>query len=491
VESVHNYITTPQRVCTTSKEKLSPLQDYERLQTGTTVGEDVSLDKNGSGADVRRADARMTYARVTKPVTGSSKPVTGVTYAEVAKKVCLGDWSSKIEQMRIWRRVLQKLISAIKNNKVDALRPSMQTTLDEANVTTPLATDLATAKTLLMQARVDIRKHLQNYQQTRLEELAECLAQERAADNTTKAKIIERILRDETRDSTFAMFRAIRNLNSKTGITRIQIPSPWPTQQDPTTGDWKDAKAWDKAKQPFREINLPSELEYFLIQRNHRHFGQAEGTTFTKTPFSTSLNWQADTNAADLILEGVYDTTDLEDVTALLLRHCERVTELDSIPTQLSLDDFVSKLKIWSESTSTSPSGRHLGHYKTLPKPLTTEDLEYDDKQLNEDRIALLNAHLNIINYCLKHGYSLDRWKNILNIMILKEPGNTKIHWLRVIHLFEADYNLILSVKWRQQIKHAEDRELLNEGQYGSRSGNEAPTLPFLEELKNDISYCS
>jgi hypothetical protein len=85
----------------------------------------------------------------------------------------------------------------------------------------------------------------------------------------------------------------------------------------------------------------------------------------------------------------------------------------------------------------------------------------------------------------------MERWKDILNIMILKEPGNTKIHRLRVIHLFEADYNLILSVKWRQQIKHAEERELLNEGQHGSRSGREAPTLPFLEELKNEISYCS
>jgi hypothetical protein len=55
----------------------------------------------------------------------------------------------------------------------------------------------------------------------------------------------------------------------------------------------------------------------------------------------------------------------------------------------------------------------------------------------------------------------------------------------------KRDYNLILSVKWRQQIKHAEERELLHEGQYGSRSGREAPTLPFLDELKNEISYCS
>jgi hypothetical protein len=188
------------------------------------------------------------------------------------KKVRLGDWSSKIEKLRIWRRALQKCISATTNNKVDALLPSIQNSLDEANITTPLAPSLTTAKTLLTQARADIRKHVQNHhtnhQQTRLGELADRLAQERAADNTTKAKIIELILQDETRDSTFAMFRAIRNMNSKTSITRLQIPSPWPTQQDPTNGDWTDAKAWDKAKQAFREVNIPSELEYFLIQRN-------------------------------------------------------------------------------------------------------------------------------------------------------------------------------------------------------------------------------
>jgi hypothetical protein len=245
---------------------------------------------------------------------------------------------------------------AIKNNKLDELRPSMQTTLDEANVTTPLATDLSTAKTLLLtQAPVDIRTHLLNHQQTRLEELTDHLAQERAADNTTKAKIIEEILQDETRDSTFAMFRAIQNLNSKTGITRLQIPPPWPTQQDPTMGDWTNAKAWDKAKQPFREVNLPSELEYFLIQRNRRHFGQAEGTTFTQPPFSTSFNWQADTNTADLIQEGEYDTsTELNDVTALLLGHCERVTKLDTILHQLTSKTLSQNSKKMTQNTMTN-----------------------------------------------------------------------------------------------------------------------------------------
>jgi hypothetical protein len=57
--------------------------------------------------------------------------------------------------------------------------------------------------------------------------------------------------------------------------------------------------------------------------------------------------------------------------------------------------------------------------------------------------------------------------------MILKEANKHRIHRLRVLHLFEADYNLILGVKWGQLMRHAENHHTLNEGQYGSRSGRE------------------
>jgi hypothetical protein len=90
-----------------------------------------------------------------------------------------------------------------------------------------------------------------------------------------------------------------------------------------------------------------------------------------------------------------------------------------------------------------------------------------------------------------RHGYSLNHWKDIINVIILKEPGNTKVHRLRVIHIFEADYNLIRSLKWLALSKHAEDRNLLKDGQYGSRAGRETPALPYLEELKTEIAYGS
>ena len=119
---------------------------------------------------------------------------------------------------------------------------------------------------------------------------------------------------------------------------------------------------------------------------------------------------------------------------------------------EITLEQFADRLKAWSERTSTSPSGRHLGHYKALARKLWIKeaDEDWDYKEISSYQSYLLQCHHLVVKLCLKHGYSLKRWQNVVNVMILKEPNNHKIHRLRVIHLFEADYNLILSVKWRQ-----------------------------------------
>ncbi len=76
--------------------------------------------------------------------------------------------------------------------------------------------------------------------------------------------------------------------------------------------------------------------------------------------------------------------------------------------------------------------------------------------------------------------------------MIEKEPGNHKIHHLRVTHLYEADYNLTLGVFWAQKlIKLAEKQRLFNPSCYGSWPGLSSIDPVFLEELQVSISYLS
>lgn len=56
-----------------------------------------------------------------------------------------------------------------------------------------------------------------------------------------------------------------------------------------------------------------------------------------------------------------------------------------------------------------------------------------------------------------------------------------------MIHIYEADYNLLLAVKWRQALHHAEDNKILNDGLYGSRPGRTAHDQVLLEVLQNEI----
>ena len=73
-------------------------------------------------------------------------------------------------------------------------------------------------------------------------------------------------------------------------------------------------------------------------------------------------------------------------------------------------------------------------------------------KALESKRKDLIRAQVSMINYALQHSYSYKRWKQVVNVMIEKEPGNSKVHRLRVIHIYEADYNFLLQAKWRSLI---------------------------------------
>ena len=122
-------------------------------------------------------------------------------------------------------------------------------------------------------------------------------------------------------------------------------------------------------------------------------------------------------------------------------------------------------MNAWRESTTTSPSGLHLGHHKCLTReifvPTDSEGNVTAAGQALQDleniRLKLLKAQVQLINCAIKRQHVFTRWQKVANFMILKEPGNTKIHRLRVIHLYDADLNLILGVKWSNLVHHVID----------------------------------
>lgn len=57
-----------------------------------------------------------------------------------------------------------------------------------------------------------------------------------------------------------------------------------------------------------------------------------------------------------------------------------------------------------------------------------------------------------------------------------------------MIHVYKADYNLCMGLKWRNAVFQAEEVDVLNQGQYGGRSRCSASDPVLIEELQLDIS---
>jgi hypothetical protein len=131
---------------------------------------------------------------------------------------------------------------------------------------------------------------------------------------------------------------------------------------------------------------------------------------------------------------------------------------------------------------STSPSGRHLGRYKCLFKNDGYTDFTDEDPDPNN---KILGVYYNVATAALQWGISLQRWKNSITTMIEKQPGFPQINKLRVIHLYEADYNLILKIIWaRRLVWHAHDLDKLNAAQAGSRPGSNSIDVAIQKEMK-------
>ena len=284
------------------------------------------------------------------------------------------------------------------------------------------------------------------------------------------------------------LFRKLKALqvDERQGVTRIEIPLHPGT--DP------------KACTQWRQIDVPTEVLHQLQTRNQTHFGQAQGSPFTVDPLNSQLGFCGDGISAEDILQGTYDVTGLDDNVAFLIQHLQQSAEMaaiESYPT-ITEQEYVAKLRVWTESTSTSPSGLHLGHYKALISRHAYSDIEdgtpEDEAKKNEwnhMQGRLLTLHVDMLNYALERGYGYQRWRTVFNTILFKDVDNVRIHRTRVIHIYEADYNLMLGIKWRMALYQAEALRELNDGQYGSRPRRNAFDPVFIEELQFEISRAS
>jgi len=113
----------------------------------------------------------------------------------------------------------------------------------------------------------------------------------------------------------------------------------------------------------------------------------------------------------------------------------------------------------WPERTTTSPSGRHLGVYKSLLKDLPPKDPPPDYVPRTYG-IEIMQCVFTLLELAIKHVHVYDRWKTVWNMYLEKKPGYPHLDYLQTLHLFEADYNLLL--KWHSSLGYMPKSERAN-----------------------------
>ena len=116
-------------------------------------------------------------------------------------------------------------------------------------------------------------------------------------------------------------------------------------------------------------------------------------------------------------------------------------TNINSTTNNITLyKEYIEGFKNWKEQTTTSPSGRHLGHHKSLLKP---DGTQYSDEEADfEER--MIKLHHTITSIALLNAPPLHRWLTSIVLLLPKDKGQSKIHRLRIINTYDSEYNLIL-----------------------------------------------
>jgi hypothetical protein len=123
-----------------------------------------------------------------------------------------------------------------------------------------------------------------------------------------------------------------------------------------------------------------------------------------------------------------------------------------------------------------------VGQYKCLLVPDLIPKPEDGSQTVGE---LIMQVHFHLAMAEIQAELSLNQWLNSTTTMIEKTPGIPRINKLRVIHLYVADYNLVLKLLWdRKLVWNAHVTGKLNDGQAGSRPGTRCVDVVIHKEMK-------
>ena len=289
------------------------------------------------------------------------------------------------------------------------------------------------------------------------------------ADSRRKARIVRNTLAGESTRGIFSNIRRIIKPSEQSSLSKLKIPTDTDSTYQTLQEHSPDDLTWET-------VVDRQEIERHIAAYNRDSFRAASESPCGHGIVYDALSYTSLTPEAAALLKKEIppewygdDMQFREFLASFATPAC--VHGRDPIDTVLTDADVLKCFKSWKETTSTSPSGRHLGHYKSLVQ-----------------HPVLLDSFVKFMNIVIARGIAVPRWCTATSVMLEKDPGNPRVHRLRIIHLFEADFNFFLKLQWGHRlVRRAVELDLLHDSQHGSTPGKTTMDPIMLNQLTADL----
>ena len=173
-------------------------------------------------------------------------------------------------------------------------------------------------------------------------------------------------------------------------------------------------------------------VESSLIEENYRRFNQTKMIPLVNLPIRRDIGPCGCGSLSDQIFEGSYDPQEfLAHPTKNYLQALYLPTTVPSIDIEkeFSWDQFKEGWRKAKEKTSSGPSGIHFGNYKAGIHSNLVGKIMWQMKKIP-----------------ITKGFSPERWRQGVDVCILKKQRDFRVNKTRIIVLYEEDFNF--ANKW-------------------------------------------
>ena len=232
------------------------------------------------------------------------------------------------------------------------------------------------------------------------------------AESRRKAKIVRNTIEGEVIRTKFRDIRRVVKPTAMSSISRVLIPRlSNPDERNPPEDAYSLLQSRDPDDVIWETIAERDQIERHLLEYNKASFRAASESPCGHGVIQDALTFSSLSPTSINLLEGETPhewQIDNEILKAFLASFAtpDIVKQTGEIPTEITAEDVQYGFKHWRETTTTSPSGRHLGHYRSLIQ-----------------HPVLLECFVKFMNIAIQSGIAIPRWSRAINVIIEKDIG--------------------------------------------------------------------